>query len=323
MDVIVAAGLLVLVVYLLFRSPSLKQGSVRLVGGTPTQGMFNSQVVFPPGDPADSGRVADAMVESVRETETPVGLPLGASGAFFKFGLLVTPPGGGVPYQAETVSTVPTALLSRVQPGAHFDVLVDPARPQLVVPDWTRLLEGLAFAGNPSVASEPITTVSTDGTKTFQRSVTVRKVAFTDKANVGAELNDFLARLPAAAMSYQIPPAVALSGGAYTVLSPGPVTLFVTGVRGTATVTSAEPLGRVRDINPSADPAILDDMLWQFAAEISLPGRQPHNATFSHHVPASRAAMIAPGMRLAVAVDDTNPPAHCAIDWEESPLPAA
>ncbi len=273
--------------------------------------------------PDDTGQPADAIIESLTETELPPGLSFGSvPDKFYKLRLLVTPPAGGAPYEAEVMSTVPAALLTKAQPGSHLDVLVDPAVPHLVVPDWTRLLEGLAGSGNSAAGSGPVTTVTTSGNKTVQRSVTVRNFTFTGKLGAVPELNDFLASLPAVLSSANLPPA-ALSGGAFAVLSPGPVTLFVTGVRGTATITSAEPLGKVRDIDPSAEPATLDDMLWQFVAEISLPGRQPLNATFSHHVPASKAAAIAPGVKLAVAVDDPTSPGHCAIDWEESPLPAA
>jgi len=41
---------------------------------------------------------------------------------------------------------------------------------------------------------------------------------------------------------------------------------------------------------------------------------------FGHRVPASEVAGLAPGVKLAVAVDESNPTQECAIDWDRSPL---
>ena len=97
--------------------------------------------------------------------------------------------------------------------------------------------------------------------------------------------------------------------------------LLASGVRGTAVVTTASPLGKtVRDINPNADPSRLNDPMWLFTLEVTLPGQQPFPAVFGHRVPLAKLAYVVPGARFAVAVNPANPNNECAIDWEQSPL---
>ncbi|MGD0019649.1 MAG: hypothetical protein ABSD62_10385 [Candidatus Limnocylindrales bacterium] len=101
-------------------------------------------------------------------------------------------------------------------------------------------------------------------------------------------------------------------------------TILATGTHGTAVVTTAQPLGKlVRDIDPSADPARLDDPVWLFTLEVSLAGRTPFPAMFGHRVPIAKVAQIAPGVKLSVAVDESNPSQDVAIDWDKSPVGAA
>jgi hypothetical protein len=97
--------------------------------------------------------------------------------------------------------------------------------------------------------------------------------------------------------------------------------LLATGVRAVADVTTASPLGKtVRDVNPNADPSRLDDPMWLFTVVVHLPGQEPSPAVFGHRVPLAKLARVAPGIRLAVAVDPADPHNRVAIDWEQSPL---
>ena len=97
--------------------------------------------------------------------------------------------------------------------------------------------------------------------------------------------------------------------------------LLATGVHGTAVVTTAAPLGKtVRDINPNADPSRLNDPMWLFTVQVTVPGEQPFPAVFGHRVPLAKAASMAPGVRLAVAVNLEDRNNEVAIDWERSPL---
>ena len=97
--------------------------------------------------------------------------------------------------------------------------------------------------------------------------------------------------------------------------------LLATGTHGTAVITTAMPMGKtVKDINPAADPSRLNDPMWLFTLEVSLAGEKPFPAVFGHRVPAAKIASIAPGVKLAVAVDMTNRNQDVAIDWDKSPI---
>lgn len=97
--------------------------------------------------------------------------------------------------------------------------------------------------------------------------------------------------------------------------------LLATGTHGTAVITTASPLGKtVRDINPNADPSRLNDPMWLFTVEVSVAGENPFPAVFGHRVPLAKLATVAPGVRLAVAVNMANRNNEVAIDWERSPL---
>jgi hypothetical protein len=97
--------------------------------------------------------------------------------------------------------------------------------------------------------------------------------------------------------------------------------ILATGTHGTAVITTASPMGKtVRDINPNADPSRLNDPMWLFTVEVSLAGQNPFPAVMGHRVPLAKLATIAPGVRLAVAVNPANPNNEVAIDWDKSPL---
>jgi hypothetical protein len=81
------------------------------------------------------------------------------------------------------------------------------------------------------------------------------------------------------------------------------------------------PLGKtVRDINPNADPSRLNDPMWLFTIEVTLAGQAPFPAVFGHRVPLAKLMAVAPGAKLAVAVNEANKNQEVAIDWDQSPL---
>ena len=97
--------------------------------------------------------------------------------------------------------------------------------------------------------------------------------------------------------------------------------LLASGMRGTAVITTAMPLGKtVRDINPAADPSRLDDPVWIFTVECDVPGGGQFPAVFGHRVPIAKLAAVAPGVKLAVAVNMSNKNQEVAIDWDKSPI---
>jgi hypothetical protein len=97
--------------------------------------------------------------------------------------------------------------------------------------------------------------------------------------------------------------------------------ILATGTHGTAVITTASPLGKtVRDINPNADPSRLNDPMWLFTVQVSLAGQEPFPAVFGHRVPLAKLAIVAPGVKLAVAVNMADRNNEVAIDWDRSPL---
>lgn len=56
------------------------------------------------------------------------------------------------------------------------------------------------------------------------------------------------------------------------------------------------------------------------AAEVTLAGQAPFPAVFGHRVPLAKLASVAPGVKVAVAVDPANPYQEVAIDWDKSPI---
>jgi len=87
-------------------------------------------------------------------------------------------------------------------------------------------------------------------------------------------------------------------------------------------ITTASPLGKtVRDINPNADPARLNDPMWLFTVDVSVAGENPFPAVFGHRVPLAKVVTLGPGVKLAVAVNMANRNNEVAIDWDLSPLP--
>jgi hypothetical protein len=112
-----------------------------------------------------------------------------------------------------------------------------------------------------------------------------------------------------------------LQSGAVHQIKGSAAQLLATGTHGTAVITTAMPLGKtVRDINPNADPSRLNDPMWLFTIEVTLAGQAPFPAVFGHRVPLAKLMAVAPGAKLAVAVNEANKNQEVAIDWDQSPL---
>ncbi|MGA3057025.1 MAG: hypothetical protein ABSE70_03140 [Candidatus Limnocylindrales bacterium] len=251
--------------------------------------------------PIKNGLPGDAIIESIADTGMTVTMPsVGPEAPEYKFVLQVTPAGGGAPYQVETKALVPRLFIPMTVPGASIGVLIDPTNPQKVSLDFSRMGGGGAFAA--PVAAGPATMMTAGGVM----DTAGVPVTFDAQGNPTSGL----AALVGAVQSGTMP---AIKGKA--------ATLLATGTHGTAVVTSAQPLGKkVRDIDPSAEPSHLDDPIWLFTLEVTLAGRPPFTSMFGHRVPAAKVSQVAPGVKLAVAVDESNPSAECAIDWDRSPL---
>jgi len=90
--------------------------------------------------PIPNGLPGDAVIESIADTGLTVSMKgVGAYAPDYRFVLEVTPPGGGRPYRVELKALVPRIYLPAIVPGARVGVLIDPADPERVSLDFTRI----------------------------------------------------------------------------------------------------------------------------------------------------------------------------------------
>ena len=244
-----------------------------------------------------NGVPSDAFVEGISDTGTTITSPsVGPDAPVYQFSLQVAPIGGaGAPYPVVVKAAVPRLYIPMVLPGIRVGVMIDPTNPQKVSLDFSRINMG-APAGAP--AGVQMTAAGPGGfNMNFDAS------GQPDMANVAAV-------------------ATGVASGQVKTIHGSADQLLATGTHGTAVVTTAMPLGKtVRDINPNADPSRLNDPMWLFTIEVTLAGQAPFPAVFGHRVPLAKLMAVAPGAKLAVAVNEANKNQEVAIDWDQSPLP--
>jgi len=243
--------------------------------------------------PIKNGVPSDALIESIADTGTTVSTPsTGPDAPVYRLGLQVTPIGGaGAPYQVEIKAVIPRLYIPMVLPGARIGVLIDPTDSTKVSADFSRMG---AMAG-PSMA------------------------AATPPPPGGFSMDFDASGAPAAGEVAAL--AGGVRSGSVNTIRGSADQLLATGTHGTATITTAMPLGQtVGDINPAADPARLNDPIWLFTVECELAGQAPFPAVFGHRVPVAKLAYVAPGVKLAVAVNEANKNQEVAIDWDKSPI---
>jgi hypothetical protein len=247
--------------------------------------------------PIKNGVPSDAFIESIADTGTTItSSSVGPDAPVYKLGLQVTPIGGaGAPYPVEVKAAIPRLYIPMVLPGARIGVMVDPLNPTSVSPDFNRIVPASAAGtGAGGVSMSPA------GPGGF---------AMNFDPSGQPTMGDVSAL------------AGGVRSGSVNTIKGSADQLLATGTHGTATITTAMPLGKtVRDINPAADPSRLDDPVWLFTVEVSLAGEAPFPAVFGHRVPMAKLGAVAPGVKLAVAVNEANKNQEVAIDWEKSPI---
>jgi hypothetical protein len=250
------------------------------------------------------GVPTSAVLVGIAETGTTITSPsVGPDAPVYTLSLQVTPVGGGDPYAAECKCAIPRIFIPMVIPGARIGVVVDPANPQKVVPNWQ---DFTASGGGPTTVASDMAGAQALNRRGGTMSVDGVEVAFGAGGQPVSGLDSLVG---------------AIRGGKMKTEQGSASKLLATGTHGTAVITTAQPLGKkVRDFDPKADPARLDDPMWLFTVEVTLAGRSPFPAMFGHRVPADKVASLAPGLKLAVAVDESNPTQECAIDWDRSPI---
>ena len=242
-----------------------------------------------------NGVPSDALVESISDTGTTISSPsVGPEAPVYQFSLQVTPIGGaGAPYPVVVKAAVPRLYIPMVLPGIRVGVMIDPTNPQKVSPDFSRI-NAASPAGAGGVSMSPA------GPGGFGMNF---------DASGQPSMGDVTAL------------ATGVQSGSVNTIKGSADQLLATGTHGTATITTAMPLGKtVRDINPAADPSRLNDPVWLFTVEVTLAGQAPFPAVFGHRVPLAKLGAVAPGVNLAVAVNEANKNQEVAIDWDKSPI---
>jgi hypothetical protein len=241
--------------------------------------------------PIKGGLPGSAVIESIAETGITVTMPsVGPDAPDYKLALMVTPAAGGAPYRTEVKALVPRIFIPMIVPGATIAVIIDPKDSRKVAPDWENL-------NSPSV----------DVAAGLRAEIAGLGLDF--DASGMPDMNQIAAL------------AGAFNSGTLPTESGSAAQLLATGTHGTATITSAMPLGKTAgQVNPSADPAVRNDPMWMFTVEVQLAGQAPFPAVFGHRVPLDKLALVAPGVRVAVAVNEADKHNEVAIDWTKSPL---
>lgn len=246
--------------------------------------------------PIKNGVPSDALIEGISDTGTTItSSAYGPEAPVYQLTLQVTPIGGaGAPYEAVVKTAVPRLYIPMVLPGARIGVLIDPINPTKVSADFSRINPASAGGGAGGVSMTP------SGPGGF---------AMDFDASGQPKAGDVAAL------------AGGVRSGQVNTIKGSADQLLATGAHGTAVVTTAMPLGKtVRDINPAADPSRLNDPVWIFTVEVTLAGQAPFPAVFGHRVPLAKLAAVAPGVKLAVAVNEANKNQEVAIDWDASPI---
>jgi hypothetical protein len=244
---------------------------------------------------------------------------------------------GRSPYTVERREVIPLLAIGMVAPGSSLPVAVDPVDPQKVVIDWSGQTQSRTVGpgapmmgttpaqpgGMPapntlsSMGSMPATLNTLSGAPMSGGLGTVAAVSSPGAAG-GMDFNFDASGQPIAGETAAVIGAV--RSGALPTIRGSAAELLATGTHGTAVITTAQPMGRtVRDINPAADPSRLNDPMWLFTVEVSIPGEPPFPAVFGHRVPLDKVSAIAPGVTVAVAVNMADRNQEVAIDWDNSP----
>lgn len=256
-----------------------------------------------------------ATVESVSETGATITSSwTGPDAAVLGLTLLVNPTGGGQPYQVAVQQAVPRIARSMIVPGAAAPVLIDPLNRQRVQVDW-RTLTTVPPSSFAAVAAPPISG-ETPASAPF---IPPGAAPAAGVPGGGFTMTWDASGRPTGDVNSV---AAGVHSGTLNTIQGSADQLLAAGTHGIAVITTAQPLGKlVRDMNPNAKPERLDYPMWLFTVEVTLPGQAPFPAIFGHYVPTHRVALLGPGVKLAVSVNEADRNEDVAIDWDRSPLP--
>ncbi len=241
---------------------------------------------------------------------------------------------GRAPYTVEKREVIPLLALGMMAPGRSLPVAVDPTDPQKIVIDWSGQTQNrVADPGATGMGVTPTisggmpapNTLSSMGASAASPNTLsgaaggiglgVMGGGAAAAGSTGMDFNWDASGQPIEGQTAAVIGAV--RSGALPTIRGSAAQLLATGTRGTAVITTAQPMGKtVRDINPNADPSRLNDPMWLFTVEATVPGESPFPAVFGHRVPLDKVAMLAPGVQLPVAVNMADRNQEVAIDWD-------
>ncbi len=239
------------------------------------------------GAPIKGGIPATALLRGFSETGTTISSPnTGPEAHVYRLDLLVSPP-SGPPFETQVKQPVPRIVLPFFLPGIHVPVDIDPKDGTRVKVAFQRYEAGQAVVGSGvpggGVPGAPSVTVTIPG----------GSVTGIDEV-VGA-----------------------VRSGALQAERGSAAELLRTGVRGTAEIVQAMPLGKKAvDVDPGCPPAVRDDPIWVLTLTVEVPGEAPFPAVIGHRIPRSRVADVGPGLRVPVAVDLAERNGKVAVDWD-------
>lgn len=237
------------------------------------------------GAPIKGGIPATALLRGFSETGTTISSPnTGPEAPVYRLDLLVSPP-SGPPFETQVKQPIPRIVLPFFLPGIQLPVDIDPKDATRVKVAFQRYEAGQSAVatGTGAAPGAPAVTVTFPG----------GSASGIDEV-VGA-----------------------VRSGALPAERGSAAELLRTGVRGSAEVVQAMPLGKKTvDVDPGCAPAVRDDPIWILTLTVELPGEAPFPAVIGHRIPRSRVADVVPGLRVPVAVDPTDRHGKVAVDWD-------
>ncbi len=248
--------------------------------------------------PIWNGVRSEGIIVAWRDTGMAESSGAGSLGStIYDLQLQVMPVRGGAPVIAHVRAQLDSFLDPDV--GKRVPIIISPTNPKRVKVDHSRLDTPLDKSWHTATGSAP--GASSTGAKPG--------LDFAFDANMN----------PTTASLDNVVGGV--TTGTQKIIHNSAAQLLASGTRGTAVISSCQPLGKtVLQMNPHAT-AHLDDPAWLFTLKVTVPGNGTWPAVMGHYVPQAKVGMVGPGVRLAVAVNMADKMNEVAIDWDQSPLP--
>ena len=257
--------------------------------------------------PIRNGVRSEGIIKAWRDTgmmESHGSGTLGSS--IYDLQLEVTPVGGGAPVTAHVRSQLDSFMDPDV--GSRVPIIISPSNPKRVKVDHSRTSTPLDKGWHTS--SDSNGSGDDSGADAAAPAAGARPgldFAFDTNLNPTSGSLDNV--------------VTGVTAGTMPIIHNSAAEILASGMRGTAVITTCQPLGKtVRQVNPRAT-AHLDDPEWLFTVKVTVPGNGTWPAVMGHYVPQAKVGVLGPGVKLAVAVNMADKMNEVAIDWDKSPLP--